>query len=145
MRSSVQKQSSKEQLRQEQPRQQEIPVVTGGMSHSAAAMLFRSRGRIATVIMLALSLLIGYFVIFDHDGLAAYEQKKHEAQQLQQQIQSMQQDNLRMAAHNKRLKSDPDTIEHQAREQLHYTRPGEVIYTLPAAPGASTTPSQSAK
>jgi len=30
-----------------------------------------------------------------------------------------------------RLKSDPDAIEHEAREKLHYAKPGEVIYTLP--------------
>jgi cell division protein FtsB len=35
-----------------------------------------------------------------------------------------------------RLQSDPNAIEHQAREELHYTRPGEVIYTLPDAPAA---------
>ena len=116
------------------PKQQDIPEITGGITHQAAAMLFRSRGRLATAIMLALSLLIGYFVIFDKDGLAAYEQKKHQAQALQQQIQTLQQENIKMAAHNDRLKNDPDAIEHAARQQLHYTRPGEVIYTLPEAP-----------
>jgi cell division protein FtsB len=39
------------------------------------------------------------------------------------------------------LKSDPNAIEHQAREELHYTRPGEVIYTLPTRAGSSSTPS----
>jgi len=33
-----------------------------------------------------------------------------------------------------RLKKDPDAIEHEAREKLHYARPGEVIYTLPPDP-----------
>jgi len=32
----------------------------------------------------------------------------------------------------KKLKSDPDAIEHEAREKLHYAKPGEVIYALPA-------------
>ena len=39
--------------------------------------------------------------------------------------------------HDQRLQSDPDTLEYEAREQMHYTRPGEVIYTLPEAPGAT--------
>ena len=34
-----------------------------------------------------------------------------------------------------RLKSDPDAIEREAREKLHYAKPGEVIYTLPDADG----------
>jgi cell division protein FtsB len=37
-----------------------------------------------------------------------------------------------LKGHVQRLQSDPNAIEHQAREQLHYTRPGEVIYTLPS-------------
>ena len=32
----------------------------------------------------------------------------------------------------KALKSDPATIEKEAREQLKYARPGEVVYTVPA-------------
>ena len=32
------------------------------------------------------------------------------------------------------LKSDPDAIEREAREKLHYARPGEVIYALPDQP-----------
>ncbi len=35
-----------------------------------------------------------------------------------------------------RLKSDPDAIEREAREKLHYAKPGEVIYTLPEQPQA---------
>ena len=31
-------------------------------------------------------------------------------------------------------KKDPDAIEHEAREKLHYAKPGEVIYTLPETP-----------
>ena len=36
-----------------------------------------------------------------------------------------------LSEHVSRLQSDPNAIEHQAREELHYTRPNEVIYTLP--------------
>jgi cell division protein FtsB len=38
------------------------------------------------------------------------------------------------------LQNDPGAIEHQAREELHYTRAGEVIYTLPAAQSDTTKP-----
>jgi len=31
-----------------------------------------------------------------------------------------------------RLKSDPDAIEHEAREKLHYAKPNEVIVAMPA-------------
>jgi cell division protein FtsB len=44
----------------------------------------------------------------------------------------LQQENDLLTAHVNRLQSDPNAIEHQAREELHYTRPGEVIYALPS-------------
>ncbi len=43
------------------------------------------------------------------------------------------------ANHVDRLKSDPNAIEHEAREKLHYAKPGEVIYTLPPDPQTQVT------
>jgi hypothetical protein len=34
----------------------------------------------------------------------------------------------------KHLNSDPEAIEREAREKLHYAKPGEVIITLPDQP-----------
>lgn len=98
----------------------------------------RSPRRPATVLFISLSVLLGVYAIFGHDGLVAYQQKQHQAQQLQQQILELQKQNEQLALHDQRLKTDRDTIEYEAREQMHYTRPGEVIYTLPQAPAAST-------
>jgi cell division protein FtsB len=97
------------------------------------------RRKAATVMFVGLSVFLGFYAIFGHDGLVAYQQKQHEAQQLQQQILDLQKQNDRLALHDQRLKTDRDTIEYEAREQMHYTRPGEVIYTLPKAPAATTT------
>jgi len=97
------------------------------------------RRKAATVVLAVLSLSLGIYAIFGHDGLVAYQQKQHHAQQLHQQILSLQKENERMALHDKRLQSDRDTIEYEAREKMHYTRPGEVIYTLPEAPKAAPT------
>jgi cell division protein FtsB len=41
--------------------------------------------------------------------------------------------------------SGPDAIEHEAREKLHYAKPGEVIYTLPAASPAQPQPAATGK
>jgi cell division protein FtsB len=43
----------------------------------------------------------------------------------------LQHENQLLTGHVARLQTDPNAIEQQAREQLRYTRPGEVIYTLP--------------
>jgi cell division protein FtsB len=84
---------------------------------------------------------MGYHVIFGQNGLTAYQQKRQDAQNLDRQLHSLQKENDQLKEHVERLKSDPNAIEHQAREELHYTRPGEVIYTLPAsAPGSTTAP-----
>ena len=65
-----------------------------------------------------------------------WHQKRGEDQQLRKEIDELQQENARLRDHIEKLKSDPDAIEHEAREKLHYAKPGEVIYTLPApAPG----------
>lgn len=117
----------------------------GNRMQQSVALLFHSRGRVATAVLVTLSLLIVYFVIFDKDGLAAYEQKRHQTQVLQQEINALQQENQQMAMHNQRLLNDPDTIEHEAREQLHYTRSGEIIYMLPEAPHSNAATQKSAK
>jgi cell division protein FtsB len=94
------------------------------------------RRKAATVALIALTVSLGLYAAFGHDGIVAYQHKQQQARELQQQIQQVKQENQRLALHDQRLKSDPDTIEYEAREQMHYTRPGEVIYTLPQAPAA---------
>jgi cell division protein FtsB len=80
---------------------------------------------------------MGYHVIFGQNGLTAYQQKREDTQSLDGQLRSLRRENDQLKGHVERLKNDPNAIEHQAREELHYTRPGEVIYTLPATSGAS--------
>ena len=81
-----------------------------------------------------LALALGYHVVFGQNGLTAYQQKRQDTQSLDRQLHSLQKENEQLKGHIGRLQNDPNAIEHQAREELHYTRPGEVIYTLPATP-----------
>ena len=90
------------------------------------------RRKLATVAAAALALGVAYHVVFGANGLTVYEQKRHETQLLGQQMQELQQENDLLTGRVIRLQSDPNAIEHQAREELHYTRPGEVIYALPS-------------
>ncbi len=93
--------------------------------------------KVATGAAALLAVAMGYHVIFGQNGLTAYQQKRQDAQSLEQQMRSLQRENDLLKGHVERLKNDPNAIEHQAREELHYTRPGEVIYTLPASSSAS--------
>jgi cell division protein FtsB len=109
---------------------------------TAQTRAYGLRRKAATVAAGTLAVFMGYHVVFGHNGLTAYEQKRENTKALQQQMLQLQQENDRLRGHVDRLQNDPGAIEHQAREELHYTRSGEVIYTLPpdppsAAPSAS--------
>ena len=95
-----------------------------------AGFAYRMRRRIATAAAVVLAVFLGYHVIFGRNGVTAYEQKRMEDKDLQKQILQLQDENSRMKDHVDHLQKDPDTIEHEARARLHYTRPGEIIYTL---------------
>ncbi|HEY4357202.1 MAG TPA: septum formation initiator family protein [Acidobacteriaceae bacterium] len=90
--------------------------------------------RTATIAAGALALVMGYGVVFGHNGLTAFANKRQEARTLQAQTLQLQKENDRLSGHVNQLKNDPDTIEHQARESLHYARSGEVIVDVPAPP-----------
>ena len=98
--------------------------------------------KIATGAAALLALAMGYHVIFGQNGLTAYQQKRQDTQTLDLQLHSLQRENEMLKGHVERLQNDPNAIEHQAREELHYTRPGEVIYTLPANSGSSSAASE---
>jgi cell division protein FtsB len=87
-----------------------------------------------TTVAVALILLFGWGVVNGKHGLSAWQRQRVEDQQLREEIQQLEAENAHLRAHVERLKSDPDAIEHEAREQLHYAKPGEVIYTLPPKP-----------
>jgi len=93
--------------------------------------LYGQRRRCATIAAAALAVGVGYHVIFGPNGLTVYEQKRQDAQSLEQQVKVLTEENDHLKGHVDRLENDPGAIEHQAREELHYTRPGEVIVTLP--------------
>ncbi|HZQ44551.1 MAG TPA: septum formation initiator family protein [Acidobacteriaceae bacterium] len=96
--------------------------------------LYESRRKLATLGAAALAVVMGYGVVFGHNGVTAFLYKREEARELQVQMQQLQTENGRLRDHVDQLQNDPAAIEHQAREELHYTRAGEVIYTLPASP-----------
>lgn len=100
--------------------------------------LYESRRKLATLGAAGLAIVMGYGVVFGHNGVTTFLHKREEARELQTQMQQLQQENNRLHDHVDALENDPATIEHQAREELHYTRAGEVIYTLPATPQSAS-------
>ena len=88
--------------------------------------------KVATVFGGVLAASMAYHVVFGQNGLTEYDRKRHETKELAAEQHRLVEENEFYRGHVTRLQTDPDAIEHQAREELHYTRPGEVIYTLPA-------------
>ena len=87
-----------------------------------------------------LLLVMGYHVLFGVNGVIAYQQKRRESRELQQQIDNLRRQNDLVEQQIKALKYDPQAIEKEARERLRYARPGEVVYTIPAARPAAPPP-----
>jgi cell division protein FtsB len=97
-------------------------------------LTYRNRRRLATGSAMVLAAVLGYFAVAGDNGITVYKQKRAEDKRLAEQIETLKQENAQLQAHVERLQSDPNAIEHAARETLHYTKPGEVIVTLPDAP-----------
>jgi cell division protein FtsB len=96
---------------------------------AGAGFLYRMRRRIATGAVVAAALFFGYHAFFGENGVNMYAQKRAEGRVLAKRVADLQQQNMRLQQQVKELKTDPDAIEHEARERLHYARPGEVIWT----------------
>ena len=104
---------------------------TAALAHTARERVFGWRRKAATAGAALLALGMAYGVMFGHNGVTAFAHKRKETSDLQQQMQQLQVENDRLHERVNHLQSDPAAIEHQAREDLHYTRAGEVIVTLP--------------
>jgi cell division protein FtsB len=100
----------------------------------ASVWLYSSRRRVATLGVAALTVWLFLHVMFGANGMVVYRQKSAEFQSLRHEIDELQTENDRFTAQIKALRTDPKTIEKEAREQLHYARTGEIVYIAPAPP-----------
>ncbi len=101
-------------------------------AHAVTAMprSRRAATSLATGMAVVLALVCGWHAFFGQNGITAYAQKRSEDRALQKEIGKLADENSRLKDHVDHLQADPDAIEMEARERLHYTRTGEVIYTL---------------
>ncbi len=86
----------------------------------------------AAAVLLAAGLLL--HAMFGANGMVVYRQKRSELNLVQSDVDRLQKENDEYVARIKALKSNPAAIEKEAREQLHYTRPGEYVYVAPDPP-----------
>jgi cell division protein FtsB len=108
-----------------------IPV---SWSQEFVQKLVQWRRLLASAAFAAIAICICAHVLLGNNGWVTYRQKKVEYQKLQQEVKQIDEENMRLDSEIKALKSDPTAIEKEAREQLRYAKPGEVIYLLPEQP-----------
>jgi cell division protein FtsB len=113
------------------------PAPLGKRTLIWAQRLWRPAG---TAVAVALALLVTWHVIYGRHGVSVWQQKRAEDRALQQEIKDLQQENEQMRQQVQRLQSDPEEIESEAREKLHYAKPGDVIVSLPAPPQGQPLP-----
>ena len=116
------------------PRAEAVAARWVEQTRPAWTWLAREWRRLGAVLAI---LLIGGVVLLamlGPNGIVVYRQKRAEMDALQSEVDRLQKENAQFAERIKQLKSDPSAIEKEAREQLHYTRKGEVIFVAPAPP-----------
>lgn len=87
--------------------------------------------RIGTAVAMLLTLGLVLHAMFGTNGIVVYQQKRAERLTLQSEVERLQKENDQYVDRIKGLKTDHRAIEREAREQLHYTRPGEFVYVAP--------------
>jgi cell division protein FtsB len=90
--------------------------------------------RLGTVAALVLTMGLVLHAMFGANGMVVYQGKQAEKQALQVEVERLQKENDQYVERIKALKTDHRAIEREAREQLHYTRPGEFVYVAPDQP-----------
>jgi cell division protein FtsB len=105
----------------------------------AAEAVYLRRRKLLTSGVALLALWVAFHVVFGANGMVVYAHKRSEYKTLQSDLDAIKAENERLAREVQALKTDPRAIEREAREQLRYARPGEIIYTMPGRPAQSST------
>jgi cell division protein FtsB len=122
------------------------PLATRVLSVAGRAghLIYDLRTKLATAAVAVLAILLAVHVIFGANGMVVYQGKKSEYRTLQKDVDQLQKENQELMDQIKALKTDPSAIEREAREQLHYARPGEVIYLTPGQQNPNAPPPNAA-
>lgn len=102
--------------------------------HIAGRWLYQMRRILATICITLLAVFIGYKVIFGANGMKVWQTKRAEALNLQKDIDRRQLEYQQLQHEVDALqRADRDVIVKEAREQLGYVMPGEVVLFEPKA------------
>ena len=114
------------------PQAEELAERTAEKFRPALLWFFAAEQRLATAGVCILTAWMFVHIVFGSNGMVMYRQKHAEYQALEKDLTRVQKENQQYTEQIKELKTDPAAIEREAREQLHYARPGEMVYVAPA-------------
>lgn len=103
---------------------------------------FSRQSSVRRLCLLAIVLAVawlGVHAVLGPQGLLALHRRQQQVAAAMQRIHELEDQNRQLNRSVKELRTDPQSIETIAREQLHLTRPGEVVYTYPSKPAAAGT------
>jgi cell division protein FtsB len=107
--------------------------------------VYALRRKLATFAVALLAGLLFLHVMFGANGMVVYKQKRAEYESLRKKVLLEQKENELYTQQIQSLKTDEKAIEKEAREQLHYARPGEYVYVPPASVNVPPPANHSAK
>ena len=114
--------------------------MTAPAAAAASPAELRRRVLYTALWFLVASLLFNF--LFGDLGLIQGIRQRHAHGRLQVEVQSLHEQNARLAADVRALRGDPWRIEGIAREELGLVRPGEILFLFPSEepPSAATSP-----
>ena len=115
--------------------------VLGTLAVAGTGVLLRVRRRAAAVVLLALTLPVGYKAFTGTHGYFAYQKEVRDSQNLDAAIEQTRRNNAKLEDSIKGLKTDPAVIQGEARSLLRYVRPGDTVIALPQPPTRTETAS----
>ena len=94
----------------------------------AGNWVYRMRRVLATLCIAALAVFLGYRVVFGANGMKVWESKRAQVERLESEIERKKTEHDQLQHHVDGLQQGiPSVIEKEAREQLGYVKPGEVV------------------
>jgi cell division protein FtsB len=132
-------------MAEQAPRAEALAVSWMERMRPVVARVYALRRRMATTTVAVLAGLLFVHVMFGANGMVVYKQKRAEYESLQKRIAQEQKENELYTQQIHGLQTDERAIEKEAREQLHYARPGELVFVPPPPANAPPPSNHSAR
>ena len=88
-------------------------------------------------LLAVVAILVAAALALDGQGLKKDRAMREQAAQLRVENARLEGENARLSREARALRSRPAALERAAREELRFIRPGELVYRLDPAPGAT--------